>query len=109
MTAAIKADAGIVKSQAQMIRSATPQRTADNLVTAPTPIIEPVMVWVVETGIPNPVAKNNVAAPAVSAQNPPTGFNFVIFIPMVFTILQPPKSVPNPMAAWHESTTHSGT
>ena len=36
-------------------------------------------------------AENKVMAPAVSAQNPPTGLSFVIREPMVRTILQPPK------------------
>ena len=34
------------------------------------------------------------AAPAVSAQNPPTGLSLVIFEPIVLTIRQPPTSVP---------------
>jgi hypothetical protein len=51
-TAATKAAAGIVRIQAQTMRPATPHLTADNLRVAPTPTIEPVMVWVVETGVP---------------------------------------------------------
>ena len=51
MIAAIEAEAGIVITQAQTMRPATPQRTAENLCVAPTPIIAPVMVCVVETGI----------------------------------------------------------
>jgi hypothetical protein len=38
--------------------------------------------------------------PALSAQKPPTGFNFVIFWPMVCTMRQPPKYVPKAIAAW---------
>ena len=37
------------------------------------------MVCVVETGTPNAVARNNVIAPLVSAQNPSTGLSLVIF------------------------------
>ena len=48
-------------------------------------------------------------APPVSAQKPPTGFSFVMRMPMVLTMRQPPDSVPSPIAAWHASTTHSGT
>jgi len=32
---------------------------------------------------------------AVSAQNPPAGFSFVIRVPIVLTIRQPPESVPS--------------
>ncbi len=42
--AEIEPAAGIVKIHAHTIRSATPHRTADTLVTEPTPIIDPVMV-----------------------------------------------------------------
>ena len=37
-------------------------------------------------------------APAVSAQNPPTGLSLVIFEPMVCTMRHPPKYVPRAMA-----------
>src|SRR6266446_6985297 len=73
---------------------ATPQRTAESFCTEPTPMIEPVMVCVVDTGIPRPVARNSVIAPLAEAQKPPTGFNLVIRMPMVLTIRQPPKRVP---------------
>jgi hypothetical protein len=81
--AANVAAAGIVKTQAQTIRPATRHLTADSRATDPTPVMAPVMVCVVETGIPANVAPNKVSAPAVSAQNPPTGRNFVIFEPIV--------------------------
>ena len=48
-------------------------------------------------------------APPVSAQKPPTGFSLVMRIPIVRTMRQPPVSVPRPIAAWHASTTQSGT
>jgi hypothetical protein len=57
--------------------------TADSRVVDPTPAMAPVMVCVVDTGIPAAVAPNRVIAPAVSAQNPPTGRSLVIFEPMV--------------------------
>jgi len=38
------------------------QRTADTLRAAPTPMMQPVMVCVVETGMPSSVAANNVMA-----------------------------------------------
>jgi hypothetical protein len=43
-------DAGIVKIQAQTMRPARPQRMPRSLVVEPTPMMAPVMVWVVETG-----------------------------------------------------------
>ena len=69
---------GIVNTQAQMMRRATPHRTAESLFVAPTPMMAPVIVCVVETAIPARVAPNSVSAPAVSALNPPKGWSFVI-------------------------------
>ena len=45
----------------------TPQRTAETRFVIPTPIIEPVMVCVVETGIPMCSVTYKATAPAVSA------------------------------------------
>src|SRR6202171_3449248 len=78
-TAANVAAAGMVSTQAHTILPATRHLTADSRVVDPTPAIAPVIVCVVETGIPNTVAPNNVIAPAVSAQKPPTGRSLVIF------------------------------
>ena len=44
VTAAINDAAGMVKIHAQIMRPATPHRTADKRCTAPTPTIAPVMV-----------------------------------------------------------------
>ena len=79
---------------------ATPQRTAAAFRTEPTPTIAPVIVCVVDTGMPRPVARNSVIAPPVSAQKPPTGFSLVMRMPIVLTMRQPPNSVPRPIAAW---------
>lgn len=49
-TAAIAALHGIVKTHAQTIVPAIPQRTADNRLVAPTPTIAPVIVCVVGDG-----------------------------------------------------------
>ena len=46
------AEIGIVRTQAQTMRPATPQLTADSRRVEPTPTIAPVIVWVVETGMP---------------------------------------------------------
>lgn len=82
-TAATSAEAGIVRTHAHTIRRAIPQRTADKRLVAPTPMIAPVIVCVVLTGIPASAVANKVIAPAVSAQNPPTGLSFVMRDPMV--------------------------
>src|SRR5205814_9851153 len=106
--AANMAAAGIVRTHAQTILPATRHFTADSRVVEPTPAIAPVIVCVVETGIPINVAANKVIDPAVSAQKPPTGRSLVIFDPIVWTIRQPPDNVPSAMAAWANKTTYSG-
>src|SRR6266571_2692652 len=72
-------------------------RRADRRWVAPTPMMEPVMVWVVLTGMPPAAVPMSISAPAVSAQNPPTGRSLVSRIPMVLTIRQPPARVPSPI------------
>src|SRR5689334_20216277 len=52
VSAATTAAAGMVSTQAQTMRLATPQRTAERRVVDPTPTIAPVMVCVVLTGMP---------------------------------------------------------
>src|SRR5438132_9875760 len=98
----------MVRIHAQTIRPAIPHLTADNRRVAPTPTIAPVIVCVVDTGVPVKVTYASVSAAPVSAQNPPTGFNFVILDPIVCTMRQPPESVPSAIAACAESTTHKG-
>jgi len=95
---ASKALIGMVKIQAHRRFIVTPQRTADNLFVAPTPIIEPVMVCVVLTGIPRCSVIYKVAAPALSALTPSSGVTFVILVPIVLTIFHPPLIVPNAIA-----------
>ena len=92
--AASAADTGMVKTQAQSKLTVMPQRTAETLLANPTPMIEPVMVCVVETGILKYSVINNVMAPEVSAATPSRGVTFVIFVPIVFTIFHPPLMVP---------------
>src|SRR3546814_20077767 len=82
--------AGMVSVQAQAMEPATPQRTAEKRLVAPTPMMAPVMVWVVDTGMPNADAKHRVLAPPISAQKPPTGLSLVIFWPMGLTMPTPP-------------------
>src|SRR3954462_2034944 len=105
----MRAAAGIVMTQAITIRCATFQRTAEARRAAPTPTIAPVIVWVVETGMPRLVAANNGIDPAVSAQTPCKGVSRVIRDPIVRTIRQPPSSVPNAIAPLQLTTTQKGT
>jgi len=99
MAAEISADIGIVNIHAQTIVPATPQRTAVMRFVVPTPTMAPVMVWVVLTGIPAKEAPMMVMAAAVSAQKPPIGRSFVIFVPIVLTMRHPPAMVPMAMTA----------
>src|SRR5262249_39779070 len=98
--AAMVAPAGIVITQAQTILRATPQRTAERRCVAPTPMMDPVIVCVVLTGMPQSAVMTSVSAAADSAQKPPTGLSLVIFEPMVCTMRQPPKYVPKPMVKY---------
>ena len=51
----------------------------------------PVMVCVVDTGMPPSVARPRLIAPPIEAQEPLTGLSLVIFVPMVLTMRQPPR------------------
>ena len=99
----------MVITHAQTIRPATPQRTADSLRVEPAPTIAPVIVWVVETGMPRKVARYSDEAAAVSAEKPPTGLSAVIFCPRVLTMRQPPDSVPSAIAPLASRMTQIGT
>jgi hypothetical protein len=107
-TAAITAEAGIVRIHAHTIRPARPQRTAERRLVAPTPTIEPVIVCVVLTGIPQCVASWIAIAPPVSAANPPIGRSFVIRDPIVCTIRHPPNSVPSEIIEYAPISTQRG-
>ena len=96
--AAIKALTGMVSTQAQIRLTVTPQRTAESLLVAPTPIMAPDTVCVVLTGIPMASVSIKVEAAADSAATPSMGVTLVILDPMVLTIFHPPLMVPNPMA-----------
>src|SRR5258708_12115522 len=103
----MNAEPGIVKIHAQMMLPATPQRTAESFCVEPTPMIEPVMVWVVDTGMPRLVARNRVIAPLAEAQKPPTGFSLVIRMPIVLPIPHPPTPLPTPHPPCHPTPTHN--
>ena len=89
----------MVISQATMILCATLQRTADARRAAPTPTTQPVMVWVVETGMPKADAANSMIEPPAEAQKPLCWSSLVMRLPIVSMIFQPPDRVPRPIAA----------
>ena len=66
----IKIVAGIVSTHAATMFVAVAQRTKATPFVMPTPIIEPVIVCVVLTGIPSTAVPISVKAPEGSAQNP---------------------------------------
>ena len=103
------ADAGIVRIHAQTICPATPQRTALSRRVAPTPTMAPVIVCVVLMPTPSAVAVKIATAAPVSAAKPPAGCSFVIFVPIVLMIRQPPLSVPSPIAVCDSISTQNGT
>src|SRR5580658_5920680 len=107
-TAASKALTGMVNIQAHSRLIVTPHLTAERRLVAPTPMIDPVMVCVVLTGMPSFSVRNKVNAPAVSALTPSSGVTLVILVPMVFTIFHPPLMVPSPMAVKQANGTQLG-
>jgi hypothetical protein len=108
ISAAIKALTGMVNTHAHNRFTVTPHLTADKRLVAPTPMIEPVIVCVVLTGILKCSVRKRVKAPAVSAATPSSGVTFVMRVPMVFTIFHPPLIVPKPMAIKHDKGTQLG-
>jgi len=60
----------MVTTQAVMTLPATPQRTADARRAAPAPMTQPVMVCVVDTGIPSQDALISMTEPPSDALNP---------------------------------------
>ena len=91
-------DTGMVNIQAHKRLIVTPHLTAVSLRGNPVPIIAPVMVCVVLTGIPKASVAKRSVAPAESAAIASKEVSLVILVPMVFTIFQPPEIVPALMA-----------
>src|SRR2546425_368840 len=100
---------GNVNSHAETIRIVTPHRTAESRVTAPTPMIDDVMVCVVLTGMPKCAVPSRIKAALVSAANPWTGSILTMRIPNVLMMRHPPAAVPKPIATAHERRTQVGT
>src|SRR5678810_522154 len=109
MTKAIAALSGIVNTHAVRMFPATPQRTAEMRLLAPTPMMQALMQWVVDTGMPKWLAERIVAVPAISAATPCSGAMRMIFEPMVLMMRLPPAAVPKAIATAHPSMTQKGT
>src|SRR5438067_3441540 len=105
----MEAVAGMVMIQAAAMLAPRPQRTADSLRLAPTPITDPVMTCVVLTGSPASVATWITVAPVSCADIPVAGSSFRMLHPSVRMIRHPPAYVPKAMVAADTMTTHRGT
>src|SRR5207248_8553653 len=79
LAAETSAAPGIVRTHAHTTRPATPQRTALQRLSEPTPMMAPVIVCVVLTGPPPKMVSTSVAAAPDSAQKPSTGRRRIIF------------------------------
>ena len=108
-TAASSALSGSVKTHAVTMLPATPQRTAERRLLAPTPMMHALMQWVVDTGTPRWLAPRMTNAPLVSAANPCSGVMRMILLPIVLMMRCPPADVPRAIAAAHATMTHVGT
>jgi hypothetical protein len=60
----------MVMIHASIILRVTSHLTAFTPLVAPTPAIDPLMIWVDETGIPYMVTIDRIAPPDVAAQKP---------------------------------------
>lgn len=99
---------GRVMTQAVTIFCAVPHLTPENLLDEPTPIIAEEITWVVLTGIFSRVATRITQAEVRSEAKPLAGSNFIILVPTVFIIFQPPAEVPRAMATAADSFTQKG-
>src|SRR3954470_21126472 len=108
-TAATAPAAGRVTTHARTILPATPQRTADSRRVAPTPMIDVVVMWVVDTGTANTVAVAIMTPEAtVWAAKPPVGVSWMTRRPRVRMMRNPPEYVPALMASAEARMTHTG-
>src|SRR5438094_8750843 len=108
-TQAISAEAGIVTIQASTMLAPTPQRTADSLRLAPTPITDPVITCVVLTGRPIRVAAWMTLAPINCADMPVAGSGLRLVQPTERQKRQARAQVPNAIGRADSPTTQSGT
>src|SRR3954471_9984460 len=90
----MRAVTGMVRIQAQTMRSTTVHLMALRRRAAPTPMMAAEMLCVVETGIPRSEAAKMTVAELASAAKPLIGCSFTILWPRVLMIRQPPTAVP---------------
>ena len=90
--------AGMVSTHATARLMEMSQRTRLTLWAAPEPAMGPAMVCVVDTGIPPRVASHRLIAPPIEAHEPLTELSLVMRVPIVLTMRQPPRYVPQAMA-----------
>src|SRR4051794_41558382 len=84
--------AGIVTTQAVTIRPATPQRTAEALLVAPTPRMAEEITWVAETGMPTRLANSMIEAAPVAVAKPSFIRNSTTCSPIVRLFTHPPAA-----------------
>src|SRR5947209_10959570 len=102
------AAAGNVSIHGMMMLPATPHRTADSRLVAPTPMIAEVIVCVVEIGQPSWDVTNRTVLAVVSAAKPSGGRRWITRRPRVRMIRQPPEYVPRARTAAVSRYTHTG-
>src|SRR3954465_15684054 len=90
VSAPTAAAAGSVSTHATTMLLATPQRTADTRLAAPAPMIDPEMTCVVDSGKPTWDAERMTAAPAAWLAKPWAGSIWMIRLPIVLMMRQPP-------------------
>ena len=89
---------GKVSTQAHTIRRATPQFTRRKLFEAPTPMMEAVEQWEVETGMPVMDATNSVITVEREAATPWYFSSDTMSMATDLMMRLPPRSVPSDMA-----------
>ena len=95
----MKPQQGKVSTQAHTMRRATPQFTRRKLFDAPTPMMEAVEQWEVETGMPVIEATNSVITVEMEAATPWYFSSETISMATDLMMRLPPSSVPRDIAA----------
>lgn len=87
---------------------ATPHRTALIRLLAPTPMMQGLLAWVVDTGMPRRLAPKRTSALLGSAAKPWKGLILMILVPIVLMMRFPPANVPDAMAMAQAAMTQRG-